>query len=62
MERVLTENERIRRAEEIAYRRKYPNEKMDTTQKVSKTYFGSKIMLEILILINITIIKYGHMK
>ena len=25
MERVLTENERIRRAEEIAYRRKYPN-------------------------------------
>ena len=31
---------------------------MDTTQKVSKTYFGSKIMLEILILINITIIVY----
>lgn len=56
MERVLTENERIRRAEEIAYRRKYPNEKIDSAPKVSKTYFGSKIMLEILILINITII------
>ena len=28
MERALTENERLKRAEEIAYRRKYPDEKI----------------------------------
>ena len=36
MERVLTENERIRRAEEIAYRRKYPNEKWILRKKFLK--------------------------
>ncbi len=56
MERALNEMERIRKAEEIAYRRKYPNEKNDNVEKVKKTYFGSKILLEGLILINITII------
>ena len=46
------------KAEEIAYRRQYPNEKFENVDKEKKTYFGSKILLEGLILINITIIVF----
>ena len=58
MERVLTENEKLKRAEEIAYRRKYPEERISINEKEKKSYIGSKILLEILILVNITIAIY----
>ena len=58
MEKALNEMEKIKKAEEIAYRRKYPNEKFEIVDKEKKTYFGSKILLEGLILINITIIVF----
>ena len=58
MERALNEMEMIKKAEEIAYRRQYPNEKFENVDKEKKTYFGSKILLEGLILINITIIVF----
>ena len=58
MERALTENERLKRAEEIAYRRKYPDEKISINEKRKKNYIGSKILLEILILFNITVIVF----
>ena len=58
MERVLTENEKLKRAEEIAYRRKYPEERISINEKEKKSYIGSKILLEILILVNITIVIY----
>ncbi len=58
MERALNEMEKIKKAEEIAYRRQYPNEKFENVDKEKKTYFGSKILLEGLILINITIIVF----
>ena len=56
MEKTLTETEKIRRAGEIAYRRKYTNEYPEAKHK--KTYLGSKILLQILIIFNITIIVY----
>lgn len=58
MERALTENERLKRAEEIAYRRNYPDEKISINEKRKKNYIGSKILLEILILFNITVIVF----
>ena len=58
MEKALNEMEKIKKAEEIAYRRQYPNEKFENVDKEKKTYFGSKILLEGLILINITIIVF----
>ena len=58
MERALTENEKLKRAEQIAFRRKYPEERISIKKKKKKTYIGSKILLEILILVNITIIIY----
>lgn len=58
MERALTENEKLKRAEQIAFRRKYPEERISIKEKEKKTYIGSKILLEILILVNITIIIY----
>ena len=58
MERALTENERLKRAEEIAYRRKYPDERISINEKRKKNYIGSKILLEILILFNITVIVF----
>lgn len=59
MERALTENERLKRAEEIAYRRKYSGEKISINEKRKRNYIGSKILLEILILFNITVIVFG---
>lgn len=52
MERILNDSEKIRRAEEIYYRRNHRN--IAISQRESqrqKTYLGSKIVLEMLILV-----------
>lgn len=57
MERVLNGDEKVRRAEEIYYRRKMglpAGAKHLDTEK--KSYLGSKIILEILIILNISIL------
>lgn len=57
MERILDENERIRRAEEIYLKRN--NRHMSLLRKNEqnvKKYFGSKILLYILVLLNIGVI------
>lgn len=52
MERILSDNEKIRRAEEIYYRRNHKNVSMRTKEvSAPKTYLGSKILLEMLILV-----------
>lgn len=52
LERILSDNEKIRRAEEIYYRRNNRNVKVSNNEpKRQKTYLGSKILLEMLILI-----------
>lgn len=57
MERVLTGDEKIRKAEEIYYRRKmglpYGSK---TCEQEKKTYLGSKILFQILLILNISII------
>ena len=58
MERILNGDEKIRRAEEIYYRRKlggqnYKNTRLDNDKK---RYLGSKILLELLIIINLSLI------
>ena len=52
MERILRDNEKIRKAEEIYYRRNHKNTNIlvEEPRKV-KTYLGSKILLEMLVLI-----------
>ena len=54
MERILNDSEKIRRAEEIYYRRNHRNVSISRAQEKTskqKTYLGSKILLEMLILL-----------
>lgn len=53
MERILRDDEKIRKAEEIYYRRNHRNISMAQNRepKRQKTYLGSKIILEMLILV-----------
>ncbi len=52
MERILNDNEKIRRAEEIYYRRNHRNVSISQREpRRQKTYLGSKILLEMLILV-----------
>ena len=53
MERILNDNEKIRKAEEIYYRRNHRNINISQNMepKKQKTYLGSKILLEMLILL-----------
>lgn len=55
MERILNDSEKIRRAEEIYYRRNNRNASIASSriseQSKTKTYLGSKIMLEMLVLL-----------
>lgn len=53
MERILKDDEKIRRAEEIYYRRNHRNISMAQRREPQKpkTYLGSKILLEMLILV-----------
>lgn len=56
LERILNDNEKIRRAEEIYYRRNHRNVSVSQREpKRQKTYLGSKIMLEMLILVLLAI-------
>ena len=57
MERVLNGDEKVRRAEEIYYRRKMGLPAgARGLEPEKKSYLGSKIFLEILIILNISII------
>lgn len=61
MEKILSENEKIRRAEEIYFRRNNQNINLlgrNENNKNPKRYFGSKIFLNLLILFNIAIVLY----
>ena len=53
LERILNDSEKIRRAEEIYYRRNNKKASISSMQDYSKpkTYLGSKIMLEMLVLL-----------
>lgn len=53
MERILRDDEKVRKAEEIYYRRNHRNISMvqGREPKKQKTYLGSKILLEMLILV-----------
>ena len=57
MERILNDNEKMRRAEEIYYRRNHKNISISGNRepKKQKTYLGSKILLEMLILLIIAV-------
>ena len=57
MERILDENEKLRKAEEIYFRRNNGNIHLSKKNK-SKNYFGSKILFNLLILFNIAIIVF----
>jgi len=55
MERILSGDEKIRKAEEIYYRRKMglPTKRIEETPK---RYLGSKILLQLLIILNLSVI------
>lgn len=60
LERILNDNEKIRRAEEIYYRRNNRNISGARHEfKTQKTYLGSKILLEMLILILLATIVFA---
>lgn len=60
MERILNDNEKIRRAEEIYYRRNHRNVSLSQREpKKQKTYLGSKILLEMLILVLLAVIVFA---
>lgn len=61
MERVLSGDDKIRRAEEIYYKRKMgiPSSKFSKNETEKKTYLGSKILLEILLIVNFSMIIIG---
>lgn len=60
MERILSDNEKIRRAEEIYYRRNHRNISSSLREpKKPKTYLGSKIILEMLILLIIAVVVFA---
>ena len=58
MERVLSGDEKIKKAEEIYYKRKMgiPNSKNPRIEGEKKSYLGSKILLQILVIANLSII------
>ena len=59
MERILDENERIRRAEEIYLKRNNRSISMlQNGEAKEKRYFGSKILLHLLVLFNIAIVVF----
>ena len=55
MEKIFSEDERVRRAEEIYFRRNNKNRNLIQNRE-KKTYFGSKILLNLLVLFNISVI------
>ena len=59
MERILSDNEKVRRAEEIYYRRNHRNVNMTNHEVKTKTYLGSKIVLEMLILLLLAVIVFA---
>ena len=60
MERILNDNEKIRKAEEIYYRRNNKNISIGEKEyEKNKTYIGSKILLRIVLLLNFIIIFLG---
>ena len=57
MERILSGDEKIRKAEEIYYRRKMGIPKnINQYEEPQKTYLASKIFLQILIILNLSIV------
>lgn len=56
MERILKGDEKIRKAEEIYYRRKLGVPSNRKYEETSKRYLGSKIGLQILIILNLSVI------
>lgn len=58
MEKVLSNSDKIRKAEEIYYRRKMgiPNVKLSKIEGEKKSYLGSKILLQVLVIINLSIV------
>ena len=61
MEKVLSNGEKIKKAEEIYYKRKMgiPSAKFSKLEGDKKSYLGSKIFLELLLIINFSIIIMG---
>lgn len=59
MERILRDDEKIRKAEEICYRRNHRNALMGRELKKPKTYLGSKILLEMLILLLLAVMVFA---
>lgn len=60
MERILSDNDKIRKAEEIYYRRNHRNVSInEALPPKTKTYLGSKILLEMLILVILAIIVFA---
>ena len=57
MEKVLSNSDKIRKAEEIYYRRKIgiPNVKLSKIEGEKKSYIGSKILLQVLVIINLSL-------
>jgi murein DD-endopeptidase MepM/ murein hydrolase activator NlpD len=56
MERVLRGDEKVRKAEEIYYRRKMGINDNKPFEESKKTYLGSKIAFELLVILNVAII------
>ena len=58
MEKVLSNDDKVRRAEEIYYRRKkgISTPRFSKIEGEKKTYLGSKILLQILVIINLSVI------
>lgn len=58
MEKVLSNDDKVRRAEEIYYRRKkgISNARFSKIEGEKKSYLGSKILLQILVIINLSVI------
>ena len=57
MERILDENEKLRRAEEIYLKRNNRNiSLLQDSKSNTKKYFGSKILLNLLVLFNIAVV------
>jgi len=60
LERILNDNDKIRKAEDIYYRRNNRNINIETKAETkNKTYLGSKILLQFIILVNITIVIFA---
>ena len=60
MERILSDNDKIRKAEEIYYRRNHRNISIrENIPEKTKTYLGSKILLEMLVLVILAVIVFA---